>query len=168
MEKDYEIFKSIHGNEFSMKTRLKEYLSVLDGGYIITPEGKIVLVDDGEDHSDIFSQFIANYLDRKYECFQSIEACIFLNQYEMCAYYGIKEEDAKKSQGGGYGVFSFPKNLDDITCEQAEIIKRIISTNVSIFGNREILSLQFGTFENGAKYTKEEIVEILSHKKIDL
>lgn len=40
-----------------------EDLSVLSGGYIITPNGEIILVKDTDQHQVIFSDYINAYLE---------------------------------------------------------------------------------------------------------
>lgn len=46
-------------------TNAMEELSVMAGGYIITPLGEIILVYDKENHCNVFSKYINEYLESK-------------------------------------------------------------------------------------------------------
>ena len=56
-----------------------EDLSVLAGGYIITPYGEVILVGDNETHQQVFSDYINEYLENsQYTVFNTLNATVEL------------------------------------------------------------------------------------------
>lgn len=144
-------------------------VSVLVGGYIISPDGKIVLIGDCEDHDIVMSNYISVLLNQEYRYFDISKCIILLNQLHHVVYIGMKMKDMSivynKGVGtfdSGFGVFSIPDKIENISNIQLQICKNIIQSNQSLWGNCEKISLQYGNMENELYYTSEEFQQILN------
>lgn len=164
------VFKSINGNDFIFKYTESNFISPLEGGYIITPSGEFIPVKDDEDHSTVFSDYLSKYLE-KYINLQTIEAAIMLGENNHIVYMGIKTSDMRdvNRRNGtceGFGILIFPKNIRGITPEQKESCGLLIASNKSIFGNREKIPMQYHSLsaEGSKEYTKDDILGILESK----
>jgi len=167
---DLQLLKDINGNEFLFRTLETNFISVLDAGYIINPEGNFINVKDSDDHGDIFSQYLTKYLnsDRQIQLC-SIEAAIELAKVGHIAYYGIKTKDcasvyANKLGRGisqGCGVIIIPKTIEDLTLEQKDSLLKLLETNKSIFGTGEKLELEIHN-KDGEDLDLKETKEILN------
>lgn len=91
---------------------LPEEMSVLSGGYVITTCGEIIVVEDNQEHKDVFSSYINDYLETK----QSNVYEIYLATKLLCelgciVYTGVRLEYIKNKLGGldsSMGSLIFP------------------------------------------------------------
>lgn len=107
-------------------TKMKD-VSVLEGGFIITPKGQFLPVHDFQEHDDVFSMYINYYTGNPTSAQQwgSSECTRILNDLGHIVYFGVKKryiseivtgnetqnylKDEKiSSMAKGYGVLSFP------------------------------------------------------------
>lgn len=175
------------GGTFKFRVEPREYISVLVGGYIITPEGEFILVKDNENHSDIFTDYIYKYLGEEnlhvineiLEIPSDIERSSSLDVLECSKillslgniiYFGLKPEDAISAckQGGnvGYCIITLPDNYKEIiTPLQREAILDLMATNRSIFGNYEKVSLHVYKFSDEDEMDIVEFTETLKSDK---
>lgn len=179
MEEDMITLKDQYGQEFQMIGDDGRFVSVLEGGYIITPDGLFVTVKDAENHSEIFSDYLSKYLNTPYQLYQSLEASMKLNQINHIAYFGVKTSDMKtmygrehfyKSDGSktpveGFSLMYLPP-LEMITDAQKSACLKLLETNHSRFRPEErLLDLQFGSAINNVEYSEEEIMNFLNTTK---
>lgn len=145
-----------------------EDLSVLAGGYIITPYGEVILVGDNETHQQVFSDYINEYLENsQYTVFNTLNATKILCELGCCVYAGVRLEYFKnKSNKISQGIASltFPNNLSDLTNNQKQIITALLETNKSVFSPNEKITIQYGSFPDNI-YSIEEVKAILSINK---
>lgn len=160
---------SINGNpckEFN--ARSKEEISVIAGGYIITPVGEIIEVRDSDEHRKIFSSYINSYLEKKdNEIYDTLTATKILCELGCCVYAGIRLEYIKNKLDrleNCLGSLTFPSDIENITPIQKEICLSLIETNKSIFGNKEKIMIQYGSFPDNV-YSKDQALSILNQKK---
>ena len=145
-----------------------EDLSVLAGGYIITPYGEVNLVGDNETHQQVFSDYINEYLENsQYTVFNTLNATKILCELGCCVYAGVrleyfKNKSSKISQG--IASLTFPNNLSDLTNNQKQIITALLETNKSVFSPNEKITIQYGSFPDNI-YSIEEVKSILSINK---
>lgn len=166
---------SKYGNPFEMESySYEDYISVLAAGYIITPSGMCVIVPDDKDHSDVFSTYIYKYLEKQYSFYQLTEAIEILtgDPCNCVVYCGIRPGDVialhnpqinKKYNSEGWGVLFFPIK-SELTEEQKMACQSLISSNKSLFGDREKIPLQYGLI-NGKEFTKEQAEELINTNK---
>ncbi len=159
-----ENINQIIGNQFTFETCDKNYISVLEAGYIIDQEGDFISVKDREDHADKFTKYLAYCLGES-QCrnLTSIDAARCLTELGCIVYFGLKTMDTKKIYGekkgltDGFTVLILPTNLDLITDNQKDSIVRLLNTNKSIFGNHPILDLQCVTFGSDKEIEEEQL-----------
>lgn len=152
---------SVYGNKFLFRIEDKDSISVLSAGYAITPKGEFVNVLDDEDHSNVFSNYLRDYLekpDREEE--DSLHAMISLTKLHHVAYSGIKLGDniREGNVNQGYALLVFPDDLSVLTDEQKESCLEFFGTNKSLFGNRKKVELQIHNFK-GEQFTEEELTK---------
>ncbi len=87
--------KGLNGNEFDFNIEVNQACS-LSPGYIIRPDGIVIKVMNNEDHDDVFSRYLNNYLGNEiptqYNIAKSIS--LLLNEYGHIIYYGVKTCDS--------------------------------------------------------------------------
>lgn len=166
-----ENIKSINGRDFSFEITDEDSISVLDGGYIITPDGKFINIADKESHEDIFNVYLNKYLCNNiyinYELFKAISE---LTEYNHTIYFGIKTSDINNiySQNGnnnGFGVFIFPRKIELLTNASKKACIKLISTNKSIFGNYEKIELHFNKMDSTDSIEKTLVLSTLQKSK---
>lgn len=162
--------KNINGNEnLEFDGDSIENLSVLAGGYIITPLGEIILVKDTDEHRIIFSKYINYYLDNgSNTLYNTLISTKMLCDLGCCIYAGVRLEYSKnmlEQLSDCMGSLTFPKDLDSLTSIQKEICLKLIESNKSIVSGSEKIFVQYGSFPDNI-YTKEEIVNILKKKEV--
>ena len=138
------VLKSINNNSFEMEETEKEYISVLAEGYIITKDGSFLCVGHN-DHSDIFSTYLANYLEKPGYFKQTTDAAKEICELGNVTYFGVRLGDKVKdtSMTSGHGVLVLPTELTE---NQEEAVVNLLKTNKSIFGDRKKMSIQIATF----------------------
>ena len=152
---------SINGNlckEFN-STEIED-LSVLSGGYIITPNGEIILVKDTDQHQVIFSDYINAYLENNdYIKYNTLTATKMLCEIGCCVYAGVRLEYIKnklEKMTQSMASLTFPNDPSDLTDSQKQIIKTLLKTNKSLFGSSEKILIQYGSFPDNV-YNIEEV-----------
>ena len=163
---------SINGNlckEFKSST--KEELSVIVGGYIITPPGEIILIDENEEHCNVFSEYINSYLENdSKKIYETLTATKILCELGCCVYAGIRYKEYIADKSGGsieaIGSLTFPNDFKTLSKKQKEICLELISKNKSLLGDREKIYIQYGSFPDNV-YSKEEIVSILNKELLN-
>lgn len=152
---------SINGNlckEFN-STEIED-LSVLSGGYIITPNGEIILVKDTDQHQVIFSDYINAYLENNdYIKYNTLTATKILCEIGCCVYAGVRLEYFKnklEKMTQSMASLTFPNDPSDLTDSQKQIIKTLLKTNKSLFGSSEKILIQYGSFPDNV-YNIEEV-----------
>lgn len=170
------------GKPFQMIGAKIEDVNVLEGGYIITPDGQLVKVLDNQYHNNVFSLYINNYLgnsdfDKEWE---SAECSKILNNLGHIVYYGIRvgylqtlnnpkyvtdnylrnEEIAKISNN--LCILSFPKN-EYITNAQRLCCHQILFSNLKPVGNtyRKKVGISYGNIETARVYNSDEMDDLL-------
>ena len=162
---------TINGNKSKLdfQSCSMDELTVLVGGYIITPRGEIIVVDESDEHCNIFSAYINEYLEQDdFKIYDTGTALKILCEFGCCVYSGIRYKEYISSRTGNYDdealTLAFPKEIEEITTVQKEICKRIIESNKSLLGNREKFYIAYESFP-GIPYTKEQILSILNSNK---
>lgn len=158
--------KSYYNNSFLFRVEEKEDISVLCGGYTITPEGQFVNVLDNEDHGSIFSTYLRAYLEDLYRNEEdSLHAMISLTKLNHIVYSGIKLGDCvvEGDLEQGYALLVFPDDLSVLTNAQKKGCLALFASNKSIFGNRKKVELQIHDFSNRS-YSQEELTERFSQE----
>ena len=153
--------ESINGNEFEFRVEEKDNVSVLSGGYIITPSGDFVNVLDNEDHSDVFSCYLGLYLENpQRQAEDTIHALRSLTKLNHICYTGIKLGDnyIEGNNEKGYALLVLPSDISGLTLEQKKSCLDFFRTNKSIFGNYEKVELQIRDFD-GMCYTQAELTD---------
>lgn len=153
--------KRYDGTEFEFKVAEKNSISVLEPGYIITPDGEFIPVTDKENHGDIFSKYLTKYLNSSEELnLEALEACRELLKLNHIVYIGIRGRNMKivYTNGGGrsrdFGMFLLPENYQqNLTKEQKASSLTLLNTNKSIFGNRPIMDINI-------QYFNDQIIEM--------
>lgn len=156
---------SINGNqcrEFD-STDINE-LSVLAGGYIITPLGEIILVDDKENHYNVFSKYINAYLENDENTqYNTLISTKMLCELGCCVYSGIRLEYIKnklENLNKSLCTLSIPSNPESLTDIQKNICIKLIEANKSRISGRKILDIQYGSFPD-IVYTEDEMMTML-------
>lgn len=161
---------SINGNlcrEFMSSTI--DDLSVIVGGYIITPRGEIILVDNRDEHCNVFSDYINAYLETGlYKIYDSYMATKILTELGCCVYSGLRYDEYIENKSGNLNLdlcsLTFPSNFN-LTDIQRDICKMLISKNKSSLGDKEKIYIQYGTFPDNV-YPKKFILDLLEQKSV--
>lgn len=147
-------------------TNAMEELSVMAGGYIITPLWEIILVGDNEYHCDVFSKYINSYLEKEEEIkYNTLTATKILCELGCCVYAGVRLEyikNKKEKLENSMASLTIPDNYELLTNIQKEICLQLLNTNKSLFGDKEKIYIQYGSFPDNV-YTKEEMMKILKN-----
>lgn len=183
MEKE---IKSLSGETFKFRIEERAYISVLEAGYAITPDGEFIPVKDSEDHRDIYSVYLDHYLgdENRYLVneileipkdvnvklsLESMEAMTVLTKLNHIVYFGVKISDVKtilnNGNNDGFGVLILPDNYESsLTEEQKQSLLDLLATNRSIFGGGKKIEVQIHQIKNDLKITDDELVEKLSSR----
>lgn len=145
---------------------LKEEMSVIEGGYIITPRGEIIVVKDNDEHHIIFSKYLNSFLELETDkLYNTFKATKMLCELGCCVYSGIRLEYAKnklESLNKSMASLTFPDDIDLLTESQRKICMELISKNRSLFSDNEKIKIQYGGFPDNV-YTQNEIIAILNN-----
>ena len=165
-----EILHTISGKEFKFRIQDRDNINVMSAGYIITPNGEFVDILDSEDHSDIFSRYINNYLENQLSANYSIfKAICLLTSLNHIVYFGVKSKDAKiiyndLGNAEGFGTVFLPDNIEELTEEQKDSCTKLIATNRSLFGNYDKIQLNFQQVNTHNYLSKDELLDKLTTK----
>lgn len=159
--------KTLNNNILDMEYTL-DNVSVISGGYIIRPDGKMVIVKDNTNHETAFSEYINKYLEKdNIKIHNTIEAVKILTDLKHCIYTGIRLEYIKnmyQNLDKIAGVFIFPKDICSLPEKQKISCRKIIESNKKIYKDEEIITVFYETI-NGFNFTKEDIIEKLQPKE---
>lgn len=153
--------RSYYNNSFPFRVEEVDSVSVLCGGYVITPDGQFINVLDSEDHGNVFSDYLRSYLEEPHRQEEdSLHAMISLTKLNHIVYSGIKLGDhvLEGDLDQGYALLVFPDDLDVLTDEQKKSCLKLFETNKSIFGGYKKVELQIHDFANKS-YSQEELTE---------
>lgn len=159
-----EELKSYYNNSFPFRVEEKSDISVLCGGYAITPDDEFVNVLDNEDHSSVFSSYLRSYMEDVYRKEEdSVHSFISLTKLNHIVYAGVKLKDhiTEGNFNQGYALLLLPDDLSVLTDAQKQSCLALFATNKSIFGNYKKVELQIHDF-NGSDYIEEELAERFS------
>ena len=96
-----DVFKSINGNLFTVSDEVitKNYCSVRETGYLIVPDGRLIVVPSGKKHHGaVFAEYISKYLEisqkklkEKFNLFSDngLSYIPLLNYLGLIAYFGV-------------------------------------------------------------------------------
>ena len=71
-------------------------LSVIAGGYVITPFGEIIVVKDDDKHCEVFTKLINNYLENEIDMkYNTLTSTKMLCEIGCCVYAGVRLEYIK-------------------------------------------------------------------------
>lgn len=158
--------KTLNNKILDMEYTL-DNVSVISGGYIIRPDGKMVIVKDNTNHETAFSEYINKYLEKdNIKIHNTIEAVKILTDLKHCIYTGIRMEYIKNMYQNIdkiAGSFIFPEDIYSLSKEQKTSCRKIIESNKKRYKNEEIITVFYETI-NGNNFTKEEIKEKLKVK----
>lgn len=163
--------KTINNNfsKTDFNSCLSNELAVIAGGYIITPLGEIIVVQDEEEHRQVFSKYINSYLElQKNEVYTTFQATKMLCELGCCVYSGVRLEYAKnklETLDNSMGSMTFPNNIEELTNIQKELCQILIKSNKSVFNENEKIYIQYGSFPDNV-YTKEQVLELLNKRDI--
>ena len=168
------MIRDVEGNFFKADVSNLIDITVLAAGYIITPDGEFIGIEDDEDHGDKFSCYLREYLkDNRFVGLITFDAALYLTQLGHIVYFGIKMEDMsgvyfqKSGSTKGLAVLYLPDDLDVITSEQKQAVVKLLNTNKPIFGNHPIIELVFYTIGNLNPISEEELREFCNCFKED-
>lgn len=157
-------------SNIEFKSHNLEDISVITGGYIITPHGEIILVEEDEEHCNVFSEYINSYLENNSKkIYDTFAATKILCDLGCCVYAGIRYKEyilSKSEETLEIASLTFPNSFDILTSEQKNICKRLIDSNKSLLGDREKIYIQYGSFPDNV-YSKEEILTMLSSNELE-
>ena len=161
---------TINGNKspISFKSSEIDELTIIIGGYIITPRGEVIVVDEDDEHCNVFSAYINVYLEQNSpKIYDTGTAIKILCESGCCVYSGIRYREyiAGKTENFDNEAISlsFPQDIDAITSVQKEACKKIIDSNKSVLGDREKIYMLYGGYPDTV-YTKEQVLNILNTK----
>lgn len=163
---------TINGNESLIEfnsCKLDE-ITVITGGYIITPSGEIIIVDEKDEHCNVFSAYINMYLEEKEssKTYDTSTAMKILCNIGCCVYSGIRYHEYISSKTETFDneaiTLAFPQQIEEITPIQKEICKKLIESNKSVLGNREKTYMAYESYPD-IVYTKEQVMSILNKSK---
>lgn len=175
----------VNGNPFQMIGASYPEINALEGGYIITPDGKFITVRDFQEHDDVFSLYINYYkgTPESTEQWGSYECTKMLNDMKHIVYFGVKTrytteivtgkeaqnylKDARISNiAKGYGVLSFPKDRD-ITNEQKLATQLLLFTNDRQTGEKasKVLDISYGNMEENIVYDHRDMLNVFQPKE---
>lgn len=159
---------TINGNlsRLEFNSCQKEEISVIEGGYIITPKGEIIVIKDNDEHRIVFSKYLNSFLELDdNKIYNTFEATKMLCELGCCVYSGIRLEYIKNKLANldkSMASLTFPSNLNLLTETQSKICIELISKNKSLLGDNEKIHIQYGSFPDNV-YTKDEIILILNN-----
>ena len=158
------IIKGVNDQNFTFRTMDRDSISVLETGYVITPDGHAVNVEDKENHSVVFSNYYNTYTESSdKEAYDLFNVALKLTQLNHVCYLGIKTSNGENIDG--LGVFLLPENLESLTDAQSEMMKLLIDSNKSQYGYSEKFDLKFQKLGDGKEISREEIMAFLSKSR---
>jgi len=160
---------TINGNESLVEFNScnMDELTVIIGGYIITPKGEIIVVDENDEHCNVFSAYINMYLEEydSSKIYDTGTAMKILCSLGCCVYSGVRYHEYISGKTESFDneaiTLAFPNEIEEMTPIQKEICKKIIETNKSTLGNREKIYMAYESYPDTV-YTKEQVMSFLN------
>ena len=185
-------FVSCNGNSFYMDEEVidRRYCSIREIGYLIVPDGRLIVIPKGKHHGQVFLNYLSQYLEKssdeireEYQIF-SDNGLVFLSLLEQCQcipYFGIGlntvfpyshcevGEDSRLYELEG--ILCVPQNMIYITDEQLLTIQTLIRTNLD-FRGKEKHKIHIGNHQyphiayNSIEFLEELDQELEKRKKL--
>lgn len=161
---------SVNNNEFEMQGTKKESildLSILIPGYIITPTGDFVIVDQKRYHKEVFDEYLNKYLEKEIVTNDTIDAIRKLVFNNHVVYCGVRTERINTGiMNSDHGIgYIFTPEIDEISSNQKDAILDLLNTNVSKISKRKVLDITFATMNDEQEYCEENFIEKMNIKK---
>lgn len=157
------------GKKVNIESDPKENVHVLSPGYIITPEGACVEIEEGYDHTSKISDYLNFYLENKtphyYELFEGIQ---MLTSFSHILFYGIRLGDIASQESSFNGINGccyvfLPSDLSLVTSEAKEVLRILEASNHSIFRPNDVkVPLYYNAFGRDDPLTFEEVGHLLT------
>ena len=151
-------FTSFYGNSFYMEEEVidRRYCSIREIGYLIVPDGRLIVVSKGKHHGEVFLNYLSKYLEKsmdeirkEYQIFSDNGLCFLslLEQYQCIPYFGIGMnpifplyrhcicENSKMFDMRG--ILHIPSDLECMTEEQVLTNQSLIETNIDFRGKEK-------------------------------
>lgn len=181
MEK--EVFFSKDNHVFTMEEEVifRNYCSVRECGYLIVPDGRLIVVPIGKKHhGKVFHEYIEKYLGQsideikeQYEIYSDngLQYIPLLNSLGIIVYFGTGFSGNilhcgydKSDRYELEGLLNIPTDVTIITNEQLQTCVELLKTNISFTGKEKYL-IKIGDLETGIEYTKDDIDCLLQERR---
>lgn len=181
-------FVSIHGNIFYVNEEVidRRYCSCREIGYLIVPDGRLIVIPKEQHHGQIFLEYLSKYLEQPIEEIRKIHHIFsdnglcylsLLEQYQLIPYFRIGlnpiNQHCNSEQSMMYemkGILHIPKQLEQITKEQILTSQSLIETNLNFQGKEKYPMYIGNTNLPHITYNSIEFLEItnqlLQEKKL--
>lgn len=143
-------------------------IDVLSPGYIITPEGDVIELDENHNHNYSLSRYInlLNFENRPL-LYDLDDAVNYLLERGCIVFSGIRYDvGVNKLEFLKQVVLAliFPKDISCLSYKQKKICLKLISTNKSrLKKGEEKVDIEYGDFSE-TTYKKEQIIKLLTPK----
>lgn len=180
MEKD--VFQSINENLFTVSDEVitNQYCSVRETGYLIVPDGRLIVVPSGKKHHGmVFAEYVSKYLELSQEELKEKYHLVsdngltyipLLNSLGLIAYFGVGVGANIVARGFDsseiyniQGMLNIPTKTEQLTAEQLLTCQKLLETNISFTG-KEKFPIEIGDIETGIRYTTEDIDNLRKEK----
>ena len=176
-------FVSIHGNIFYMNEEVidRRYCSCREIGYLIVPDGRLIVISREKHHGEVFLEYLSKYLEQTideirttYQIFSDNGLCYLslLEQYQLIPYFGIGlnpiypiYQHCICEQSTMYdmkGILHIPQELEQITKEQILTSQSLIETNLNFQGKEKYPMYIGNTNLPHITYNSIEFLEIMN------
>lgn len=168
---------ALDGSIFEMDVIDVRYASTKQKGYIILPDGRLVVVPFDRSHGSVFSEFLIHYLGftQKLDV-NGVNGSRLLAQYNCITYMCTSQHQRISKMETGFGdssmlydcdgTFSLMNEIENITDEQVNVLLTLINENYSISGVERV-NLHFGIISKELDFDKTEFIQFLEGKKIE-
>lgn len=175
-------FQTINGNLFTVSDEVitNQFCSVRETGYLIVPDGRLIVVPSGKKHHGmVFLEYISKYLELSEEelkekyCLTSDNGLTYiplLNSLGLISYFGVGLGVNITARGfdssefyNMHGMLNIPEETEQLTAEQLVTCQKLLETNISFTG-KEKYPIEIGDIVTGAHYTINDIDTLLKEK----
>ncbi len=178
----YNEFVSIHGNSFYMEEDVidRKYCSIREIGYLIVPDGRLIVISQGKHHGEVFLEYLSKYLEqsiddirKEHQIYSDNGLCFLslLEQYQLIPYFGIGLNPISPiykqcvcEQSSMYemsGILHIPKTLEEITKEQLLTNQSLLTTNLDFRGKEKYPMYIGNTDLPHITYNSIEFLEVM-------
>ena len=145
-------------------------LSVIAGGYVITPLGEIIVVKDDDKHCEVFTKLINNYLENEIDMkYNTLTSTKMLCEMGCCVYAGVRLEYIKnklENLSNCVASLTLPSQLSDLTEPQKEICSKLIESNISPITKKPRIYIQYGSFPDNV-FNEEDILKVFTSNNLN-